>query len=58
MVLLDIGGGHFLDVKRKSVGFSLSLYAARKWNLHDRVSRFAFGDGVDHPLEANLWQFQ
>jgi len=29
-----------------------------EWNLHDRVSKIRIrGMEVDHPLEANLWQF-
>jgi protoporphyrinogen oxidase len=56
---LDIGGGHFLDVKRKDVlDFLFRFMPREEWNLHDRVSKIRIrGMEVDHPLEANLWQF-
>ncbi len=56
---LDIGGGHFLDVKRKDVlDFLFSFMPREEWNIHDRVSKIRIrGMEVDHPLEANLWQF-
>lgn len=56
---LDIGGGHFLDVKRKEVlDFIFRFMPKEEWNLHDRVSKIRIrGMEVDHPLEANLWQF-
>lgn len=56
---LDIGGGHFLDVKRKEVLDFVFLFMPREeWGLYDRVSKIRIrGMEVDHPLEANLWQF-
>ena len=56
---LDIGGGHFLDVKHKNVlDFLFRFMPREEWNLHDRVSKIRIrGMEVDHPLEANLWQF-
>ena len=56
---LDIGGGHFLDVKRKNVlDFVFKFMPREEWVLHDRVSKIRIRDvEVDHPLEANLWQF-
>jgi len=56
---LDIGGGHFLDLKRKNVlDFLFQFMPREEWNLHDRVSKIRIrGSEVDHPLEANLWQF-
>jgi protoporphyrinogen oxidase len=56
---LDIGGGHFLDVKRKNVlDFVFKFMPREEWALHDRVSKIRIRDvEIDHPLEANLWQF-
>ncbi len=55
---LDIGGGHFLDIKKKDVLDLVFRHMPREeWNLHDRVSKITIrGTEVDHPLEANLWQ--
>ncbi|CAG9177790.1 NAD(P)/FAD-dependent oxidoreductase [Cupriavidus respiraculi] len=56
---LDIGGGHFLDVRRKEVlEFLFRFMPEEEWNLFQRVSRIRLrGQEIDHPLEANLWQF-
>ena len=56
---IDTGGGHFLDVKRKNVlDFIFRFMPRDEWSLHDRVSKIRIQDvEVDHPLEANLWQF-
>lgn len=56
---LDIGGGHFLDVRKKEVlDFVFRFMPREEWDLHDRVSKIRLrGMEVDHPLEANLWQF-
>ncbi|MGJ7485918.1 protoporphyrinogen/coproporphyrinogen oxidase [Variovorax sp. LT2P21] len=56
---LDIGGGHFLDVRRKEVlDFIFRFMPREEWALFDRVSKIRLRDiEVDHPLEANLWQF-
>jgi protoporphyrinogen oxidase len=56
---LDTGGGHFLDVKRKNVlDFIFQFMPREEWALHDRVSKIRIQDvEIDHPLEANLWQF-
>ncbi len=55
---LDIGGGHFLDVKRTAVlDFLFQFMPREEWNEHHRVARIRLrGHEVDHPLEANLWQ--
>lgn len=56
---LDIGGGHFLDVKRPEVlDFVFRFMPREEWNLFERVSKIRIrGMEIDHPLEANLWQF-
>lgn len=55
---LDIGGGHFLDLKRKEVlDFVFRFMPREEWDVYDRVSKIRIrGTEVDHPLEANLWQ--
>ena len=55
---LDIGGGHFLDVKRKEVlEFVFRFLPESEWDTYIRVSKIRIdGTEVDHPLEANLWQ--
>lgn len=56
---LDIGGGHFLDVQRPQVlDFLFRFMPEHEWNTFQRVSRIRLrGQEIDHPLEANLWQF-
>lgn len=56
---LDIGGGHFLDVRQKEVlEFVFRFMPRDEWDLYDRVSKIRMrGVEIDHPLEANLWQF-
>jgi protoporphyrinogen oxidase len=55
---LDIGGGHFLDLRRKNVlEFLFRFMPREEWNVFDRISKIRLkGTEVDHPLEANLWQ--
>ena len=55
---LDIGGGHFLDVKKKDVLDLLFRFMGRdEWQEHSRVSKIRLrGVEIDHPLEGNLWQ--
>lgn len=56
---LDIGGGHFLDVKRPKVcDFLFSFMPREEWSLFQRDSRIDLKSAVvSHPLEANIWQF-
>ena len=55
---LDIGGGHFLDVRRPRVcEFLFGFMPQDEWKLFDRDSRIGLGDyEINHPLEANIWQ--
>ncbi len=55
---LDIGGGHFLDVKRPEVcQFLFQFLPKDEWNLFNRDSRISLkGTLVSHPIEANIWQ--
>lgn len=55
---LDIGGGHFLDVRRPEVNRFLFKYMPEEeWNLFDRNSKIRLKDiYIDHPIEANIWQ--
>ena len=55
---LDIGGGHFLDVRRPAVNDFLFRFMPREeWQLFERDSRIAIaGKLISHPFEANIWQ--
>lgn len=55
----DIGGGHFLDVKRpKANEFLFRFMPQEEWELFQRDSRiWVDNTEVGHPLEANIWQF-
>lgn len=55
----DIGGGHFLDVRRPKVNeFLFRFMPENEWELFQRDSRIRVdGAEVGHPLEANIWQF-
>lgn len=54
----DIGGGHFLDVRRPKVNeFLFQFMPKEEWQLFTRDSRIDLhGALVGHPLEANIWQ--
>ncbi len=56
---LDIGGGHFLDVRRKEVlDFVFEFMPEEEWDTYSRVATIRLrGQEIDHPLEGNLWQF-
>lgn len=56
---LDIGGGHFLDVRRPNVcKFLFKFMPEDEWSMYNRDSRISLGDMlVGHPLESNIWQF-
>jgi len=55
---LDIGGGHFLDVRRKNVNeFLFQFMPENEWNMYERDSRIVLEDiCISHPFEANIWQ--
>jgi protoporphyrinogen oxidase len=55
---LDIGGGHFLDVRRQRVLDFLFHYLPREeWREFERTAKVRIrGAEVEHPLEGNLWQ--
>lgn len=54
----DIGGGHFLDVRRPAVDeFLFQFMPKEEWNHYVRDSRIVVGNNIiNHPIEANIWQ--
>lgn len=54
----DIGGGHFLDVRRPKVNeFLFGFMPEEEWDKYTRDSRIVVnGNVVNHPIEANIWQ--
>lgn len=54
----DIGGGHFLDVRRPNVNeFLFKFMPEDEWNIFDRDSRISVcGQMIHHPMEANIWE--
>ena len=56
---LDLGGGHFLDVKRPEINrFLFGFLSEEQWNTYDRKSTIQVqGVEIEYPFEANLWQF-
>ncbi|MCR5507085.1 MAG: NAD(P)-binding protein [Lachnospiraceae bacterium] len=57
---LDIGGGHFLDVRDKEVlDFLFGFMPRELWDGYERDSRIAVGDNIiNSPIEANIWQMK
>lgn len=55
---LDIGGGHFLDVRNQEANDYLYHFMPREeWNLFRRDSRIRLKEyEIGHPFEANIWQ--
>ncbi len=55
---LDIGGGHFLDVRRPKVNdFLFNFMPESEWDKYDRNSKIAIHNMmINHPFEANIWQ--
>ena len=56
----DIGGGHFLDVRRPKVNeFLFRFMPKEEWKLFERDSRIVIGtQEIGHPMEANIWQLE
>lgn len=56
----DIGGGHFLDVRRpKVVKFLFGFMPEEEWDRYTRDSRIVVnGNVINHPIEANIWQMK
>lgn len=56
----DIGGGHFLDVRRPHVNeFLFRFMPEEEWDKYDRDSRIVVnGNTINHPIEANIWQMK
>ena len=57
---LDVGGGHFLDIRRPEVNrFLFEFMPEDEWNLYSRDSRIVInGNVINHPIEANIWQMK
>ena len=57
---LDIGGGHFLDVRNpKVLDFLFPFMPVELWDRYERDSRIVVGDNtINSPIEANIWQMK
>ena len=57
---LDIGGGHFLDVRRPHVNeFLFNFMPEDEWEKYIRDSRIEVnGNIINHPIKANIWQMK
>jgi protoporphyrinogen oxidase len=55
---LDIGGGHFLDMRRKKVlDFVFDFLPEIEWEKFNRISKIRTSQfEIDYPYEANIWQ--
>lgn len=53
----DIGGGHFLDVRRPAVtDFLFNYLPENEWDRYERDSRIDLrGRVIGSPIEANIW---
>lgn len=57
---LDIGGGHFLDMRRPAVDeFLFGFMPKDEWDSYERDSRIIVnGNEINSPIEANIWQMK
>ena len=57
---LDIGGGHFLDVKKVDVlKFLFAFMPQDEWDIYDRDSKIEVNNTIiNSPIEANIWQMK
>ena len=57
---LDIGGGHFLDVRNEKVlNFLFKYMPLDEWDEYERDSRIEVNNTViNSPIEANIWQMK
>lgn len=57
---LDIGGGHFLDVRNQEVlDFLFPFLPIENWDKYERDSRIEVnGNIINSPIEANIWQMK
>ncbi len=56
----DIGGGHFLDVRRPHVNeFLFKFMPEDEWDLYNRKTTLCInGNVIGQPIEANIWQMK
>ncbi len=56
----DIGGGHFLDVRRPAVNqFLFRFMPEYEWNKYNRKTQLVVnGNTIGQPIEANIWQMK
>ncbi len=57
---LDIGGGHFLDVRRPAVlDFVFGFMPQEEWGTYDRISKISIhGQMIGSPIESYIWQLE
>lgn len=56
----DIGGGHFLDIRRPQVNeFLFQFMPEEEWNFYNRKTTIHIkGNIIGQPIEANIWQMK
>lgn len=57
---LDIGGGHFLDVRNEqALQFLFPFMGKDEWDEYERDSRIVVnGNEINSPIESNIWQMK